>query len=642
MKIFLTYMILFSFDAFSETPLVEKNISCMSGEDCSHDLIRAEDKARAIEFNMKAEFEKIANISKDRQTGYCKESIYSFFEGCNSSKYVIINESIENIKKTIDIKFSKISSIQKFANIESNDPSAIPTSDLNQLKNNIYETIKEIEAAKLFLAEQEKELDDLGKTCEQLNSSVQEVCREPEATTMGDEVIIREFVETQIPNSLYKGIKTQVVEKTAAQQAAYIGDVEAVVEMSIDTTLETPEIINNRKASDQRYSATSRVGGETIKTLKITTEYADTSIAQANLMLDALSRFNGESDDLSCTALNKARGACGTTTPTPEVLPPVAVVVPPEGGGAGGGGAAGGSSGGEGAGTGGGVSGEELIADANSNSYGPDSSSGGGASGGFAGGSGGGGLGNILGGLGSIFGKTGGGFGSEGYGSTKNTRYADTSVDSTSGTSGYNPSYSMSNQNIDYSGGQYRNSQKTAGQQPRALNRAANNFNPSNGSGNAGFGSNGASGLNPGMGGGGSGGSSKGSGNKPSLFSRLMGKKSDKTLFGKTDSSGRGGSGYSGSSSKSQNSGGQVFYDDEGNIINTDGDKNSKVFDASRYAPTQAAQDRAYARATGRKIASHAAVLGSSFEWPADISKDKRRSMFSNVGLKLKIELNSK
>jgi hypothetical protein len=269
-----------------------------------------------------------------------------------------------------------------------------------------------------------------------------------------------------------------------------------------------------------------------------------------------------------------------------------------------------------------GVSGADLVAQANSGAYGAGSI---GADASNTGGQGGG-LINALGSLGGMFGKTGGGFGSEGYRPSANSRASN----QPNSNSRSNPGYDLPSENVDYTLNGNSNARTNPTQQARAFSG-----NPS--SGGSGFnGSSGGAGqgLNA-SGGNGASGSSGSGGSKPGLLSRLFGKKKDKTMFGKAENSGVGGR----FASKAKGSGSQTLNPNESNL-DSNYNNQGRVFDASKYAPSAKAQARAHARATGRKIASHG--LPGSFEWPSDISKNKKENIFKKVNLPHRITLFSK
>jgi hypothetical protein len=231
----------------------------------------------------------------------------------------------------------------------------------------------------------------------------------------------------------------------------------------------------------------------------------------------------------------------------------------------------------------------------------------------------GGGLNSGLNSLGGMFGKTGGGFGSEGYRTSGNSRLSN----SQNSGSRSNPGYAIPNDNIDYTRTGNANT-RTPNPQSRAFNSNSSNAggNGFNGAAGAGQGSN-AGGNN------GAGGSKAGS--KQSLFSRLFGKKKDKTMFGKTDNSAGGGR----FASTSKTSGEQNL--NPGAASDARLNDQGRTFDASKYAPSAKAQARAHARATGRRIASKAS--SAAFEWPSDISKNKKENIFKKVNLPHRINL---
>lgn len=232
------------------------------------------------------------------------------------------------------------------------------------------------------------------------------------------------------------------------------------------------------------------------------------------------------------------------------------------------------------------------------------------------------GFGSILGSIGGLFGKTSGGFGSEGYKATNNSRMAN-NIQRNTGSSNNNYSNNQLNSNFQNKSNQRVNptAPQPGGFKPSFSNSP--NSNARSGSPSQGLNSSPSNATNK-----------NGADNKPSLMDRLFGRKKDKTMFGKRDSSGRGGS-FGQSSSTRQNRRG--FNSQTSSTSTSDGSL-KRVFDASKYSPSEEAKARAYARATGRRIASHS-FPGKTIEWPTDISRNKKENIFRKVNLQHRINL---
>lgn len=635
------------------TSLAELATNFDNSGGCSNDeYAEAEARAASLEARLQQRFQSISDSAKQKQTSSCQQSVAKFREECNSLRYSSIQTTIQEIRTTIDSKTKQIGNINKFAQTEAND-SNTPSSEIEKLVANVRKLVADIEEAKLTLAEQEQMLANQDQICLVQNDVVANVCREPVVNTENNEIQVVEFTANQ----------SLVIPKAPASEVSPVGNVIAAAKLQVSGPVTSPEIRSSRESAERSFYGTTRNSGTTSESLTQTTTFANSSLAQANSILSALAplisqekeNFNDNTKNSLCSAIMEARGECSdsqdTTTADTSSVTSDRPGQRPDGLGSQNAGATAPTDGSRrppaSAGNGenrDAVSAKDVEGQALSRAYGGNNetqtavegpngtpAAGGQASGGF-----GAGISNALGGIGSMFGKTGGGFGSEGYSSSSNSRMGLAGGgQNNAGNYRGKTNGNFPQQNVDFTP-KNKNSNANA---PTRNSRAFGG-----GSANAGSGmNNGQSGAMGGAGGMGSGssgaGSGKNSGEKPNFFNRLLGKKKDKTMFGKTESSGRGGSYASGSRSaqrgyQGRNADGSVNY---GDGFNANGER---TFDASKYAPSKAAQDRAYARATGRKIASHAPATGSTVEWPSDISRNKNRNMFSNVGLQVKVQIN--
>lgn len=442
----------------------------------------------------------------------------------------------------------------------------------------IRQIIERLENISLRLNEKTNELDDLKRICEEKRAASSEQCRRP------------------------------VVEiNDISTSERIVGSATASARLSEDVTLTVGQVSGaNQDLTTRNQAQATTLYREAVDVSNRALDLADTSAEQIRETIRALNSLI----------------VCDNCNPTPQDSEPVISGIPPSpdvvrlrqhtstapvvennpGGGS----------------STPGVSGADLVAQANSGAYG------GGSNGADAANTGGQGSGimNSLGSLGGVFGKTGSGFGSEGYRPSSSPRYSNQA----NSNSRSNPGFAIPSENIDYTRTRTENTRSPNPQQ-RAFSgnpsSAGNGFNGSQG------------GTGQGLNSGGANGSSGGGSKKPSLLSRLFGKKKDKTMFGKTENSGSGGK----FSTKSKNSRSLTLNPNDSNLdsrLNNQG----RVFDASKYAPSASAQARAHARATGRRIASHG--LPGSFEWPSDISKNKAENIFKKVNLPHRITLFAK
>lgn len=234
---------------------------------------------------------------------------------------------------------------------------------------------------------------------------------------------------------------------------------------------------------------------------------------------------------------------------------------------------------------------------------------------------------NALTGLGSFLGKTSGEFGDKSY---YGSSYSNTRSDSESYNSAQNRSVdykAQSNRNyapneIPYSqtGNQGRSNPRSIKSYP---NGQAINSDNSSSQGNASS----VSGSNLGSISPSGSGSSNDQDSKPSLFTKLFGS-SDKNMFGKSSTN------NGGSEPKMEKKGYQKSYrgrslGEENNSVSS----KNRIFDYDKYRPSPTAEQRAYERATGRRIASRSIANSSGFEWPNDIRKNKNSNLFKIVNI---------
>ena len=564
--------------------------------------LAAQERALAI-------FESVARQAALDQSETCQTQVTRFGESCSTSMYQELLTEAQQLQNQIDEKTAMSTRTHRELTGDLSNQNSVQgiIDRLTRLNEDIATLLSS-------LGEIKSRTDSLDNVCTNERQSVMNACSAPRAELKnGSSVIVQNEVT---PNSSNR------VETPVPPASAISYDVEAEAVATVTGDVAAPEVSQRRQGFERTYYSTTLTAGRAHEEIN-TAETLGTTTVQQSLeiirSLQALVSNSPESGDIC----DITQGPCDSTEPAPSSVRPQArpenisgvenAPVPTPAPRSGDGGAPA-------------VSGDDLIADVNAGpAYGSTPSpSGGGADVAGRGLStpGAGGLMNSLGGLGSMFGKTGGGFGSEGYGSSSNGRFASGGLN-TQNRSG--PGYALPDQNVDFTPNSRTADPGAPIGQPRAFNAGLGN----NAQGNSFGGAAGGGGM-PATGGGSTGGRG-GSGQKPGLLSRLLGKKRDKTMFGKTENSGRGGS-FRNAGKASPSAGLNGAYEDSANVtLDANG---RRVFDASKYAPSQAAQDRAYARATGRRIASTVPRPGGgSMDWPSDISKDRNGNMFMKVRL---------
>jgi hypothetical protein len=603
---------LFSRSYSQETTLVELR-GCVSNSVCEDKEIAAEQHAR----NMAVyNFEIESVIAASQQTDTCRSRIKDNFEkNCNSQLYRNLKIKIEAVKESINQKNAQVKQTQKSITGAASESQESIEQIINRLKVLITD-INNLKA--LELTPLETALKKLNKTCELEYDLVNQVCQAPFVSSEGNETVIKKRKIVGTSSSVDKSI--------VPEGTAQVSTVTAVAKVKVSGAIDAPEVEAARQVAESGYTNTSRVGGSTNATFEDTSDLAVASLNQAKEIILSLRGISVQSSGPECDEFGD--GCDNPVSPNADPLGkdlPYSMGVPvnePGDGAAAKTTATGGNNGG-------GVSGDQVMADAQSGAYGApggtgDSSQGGG-SGAGTGGSAQGGVGGAmsgLSGLSSMFGKTGGSsFGND-------SSYASSSSGRRYNNSGGSAGNYAIPTDTTYNPNNYTNNDNNSPNMPnqRAF-QGGNGNNANNGYGSAANNGNGSP-L-------GSSNNNKGTNNnpKPNFFSRLFGKK-DKTFLGKNINGNGGGYGSAARSGKS----GSGSYDSRIDKNNALQKTDAKSFDPSKYAPSKAAQDRAYARATGRKIASHSSDRGYLTEWPSDISKNKKTSMFVKVGLAHKIQ----
>ncbi len=555
-KYLLITLVAFPILTNANEPSIKTSSECRSHFD-NYDCAEAEDIAKTkalLEFkeNFKAfEDQKVIEVTK-----LCSISMDEVEKACNVEDF---NQREKEINEILN-SFAAEEQRKNQTYISSNDSKSEST---NNLINQIIERLKKIS---LNLTEKTNQLEDLKTICEQKRNASNEYC-------------VRPIVEVE---DLVPAEKTE-------------GNAIAAAQLTQDMTL---------KVGETDYLGTDLVGRTQRQTTVLYREVADVSNRTLNVADTGAVQIEDTIRALQSLVVCEGCPTPGPIPPdpTPEPGPrprprpvptPPVVDNPPN--------------------SDSGVTSADLIAEANSNSYGP--------AGGVNGSGGQGGLSGALGSLSGVFGKTGGGFGSEGYTNSSNARYSNNSERRNS-----NARFNLNDQVIDYSNNSNENNNSAALPKTRAFNPSSgNNLNNNNQNvGPQGQGLNGAQSNSANVG---------STNKKPSLLSRLFGKKKDKTLFGKNENSSNG-TGYKSDSSKLKS----VRSNTSNNNTNSERLNSDRKFDPSKYAPSKEAQVRAHARATGRKVASQSSP-NDSFKWPEDISLNKKSNIFQKVNLTHKIKL---
>ncbi len=615
----------------NNTSVVVKSVECLAGGQSTCGVSDMQSAAELAGDQAREKFEAMANQVIINQTNACRMTSDSFKRQCNTNLYRSLKVGIENIQTLMEEQFGQIASINQMGQIEAQNGT-----DISGLALKVEKLVSALKSSSDALATLQGDLDNLDQTCRTKFIDATDFCTEPIATSDGDSVAIYQNRSMEL-----------LVARTSAMESISYGDAEAEVQLQVEGKLDAPELRQQRNIIKDEYYVTSRIGGSTGTQLTETTSFAVTNLRQAELTLETLNSLLPNSDvreGSNCSGIEAATGACSSdsnSTPSgptamssrPERRPETTAAQV-------GGDAATISNSDNSSENNGkaadskGLSGDQLMADAQSKAFGATTESSANnndksvqaKASGFGGQAGG--FGKSLSELGSIFGKSGGSFGEDGYSSGASARYGSpnknyrssnsSGTQLSTGTIPYNPNRSSSNQKFPQaipppSRGNFANSQ---GQFPRSP-----------------------------VGGGGAGGLGTSSGNaggtktkdKPGLLSRLFGKnKKDKTMFGKNASPGGGGKFRSAGNDRANRRGLDLSGSEQRSK-----DK-ARTFNADNYKPTAAAQARAYARATGRSLAStyNPNLAGpSTIEWPKDISKNRARSMFFKIGLSVKDQI---
>ncbi len=591
----ISFTLLIGFNAYSNDAPIEAVSECRTHH-IENNCEENEDvaKAKAIG-SVKTEFDQLANAKELAVSNSCDAILNQVLIDCDSSVF-------SERQKNIDDLVGSFSALEQ----KKNDIYRSRAPDSESRTKSVVEIISELKSLSVTLGDLSDEMDNLKSICDKQRDQVKQDCSRPTVKA------------TEINNKLVSEGDAIAQARIANDIVLKVGNISQGGMDKVDRTQkETTEVY--RTASDITNTAIGRSENyqyqirETIRSLNgLVTDNNDDCDASAMGGCEEGLEIKQEPEPEievveTCTDPN------GCTGEKPEIETETTHVA---------------ASSSAGQKTTEGLSGEELISDANSKAYGTTTNasadrnssqetSGNGFAGGINSAAGG------LGGLGSIFGKTGGGFGQEGYSNPSNPRYQGSNY------SNYNsPNQNQASQNFKPN---YDNN--------RLKNPSSNSQNtPNFGGGNYANSANRSAPVGGGQGAGGLQGSSaptsKSSSRKPGLLSRLFGKKKDKTLFGKTDSSARGGSFKSRSNRSSSRTNSNLNSENQFNPSNS----SQRRFDASKYEPSKAASARAYARATGRKIASQA-PQPEIFVWPDDISKNRNANMFSKVRISHKVHV---
>lgn len=567
-------------EAYSECRSHMSDANCEEKEDIV--------KVRAIT-EVKNQFNVLETRKIAEATLICNQSLEAVRVACNLSEFTSRQNEINQIANSYGEEAQRGNSIQRSA------------ADLNaeSTRNSIQQIISRLEQIQNRLTEKSNELEDLKNVCEEKRAESNNLCVRPVVTT--DEV--------------------RPVEKTE-------GNAIGAAQLGSNVTLRVgsvgPQSRDMDLVDDTQRQATV-LYRPVADTANSTLDFADSSSRQIEAAISSLrGRFSPDPQPCDTSGLVSTcnEPEPGPTPPNPEPEPGPTprheerqVVNNTE----------------KRNRNEGGLSAEEAGDQANSRVYGSVSTSEGEVSATPTANqsSRSGGIGGALSGLGSILGKASGAFGVDGYSSSTNSRFASNG----SGNSGRNKSnYDSNSDSMNNSFGTRRNyanpSSKTnapAGSKSRAFSSVlSNNSRPMSNS------QSGASGSGL-MSGGSDGSSSSTPQEKPGLLSRLFGKKKDKTIFGKRDSPGL-------ARSFNQNSSNRPGLKSQKSDSNSSDESLTRVFDASKYTPSKKANEKAYARATGRKLASHS-LIRKKLKWPNDISRNKQSNIFHKIQIAHQIEI---
>lgn len=624
---------------------------CIDGSDCSarevqNALTYAEQEAIKL-------FESASRLADKNQSEICQNQIQKFRNSCNQAEFDRNRQELDDIKlaiesreslieekkQQIEQKINNIATTGQLNRVHTESPTqateiieklSVLKSEIEILKTEIDSLKKELVASQVFVNQKSAELRQMREKCSSESTAAETVCQAPTAVTNGETTMIVEnslersgavFVE---PGEAISGQATAVsiVAANGSITAPLVEGRRASFDRVYATTMESSE------AAAETLNSTFTVANETSRKATTVSQSADDSITQINTIITSLTPLTGGAtfQDPGGVCIPMPGVSCPPAEEPPAGAPIEPIVVTPldpaEGGGGSGDGGRGTGTGTGGRGT---ASAEELGDQALSGAYGADSSGTGDTSNkttGAATNPNGGGLAGALSGLSSMFGKTSGGFGdSSSYGSNYgSTRYGSnnsggTNYNKNSGTyynNASNPAFKSAG-GIPQTQGQNRGFQQQFG----GSNQGSGIGQGQAGSGLSGFDSSGSGGLSN-------------EDSKPGLLSRLFGKK-DKNMFGKTTSSGGGGS-MQGTSSKTGVRGASGLINDSMDPSNPN-NPTGRTFDPNKYMPSKEAEERAYLRSTGRKMASRGLASAADFQWPDDISRNKNLNLFKTVNL---------
>lgn len=597
-----TILIILCFSAFKvfASPAVETETSDCS--DCS--VSDVQNAVTQAESQLLGELQTKSNSKIETQENICNQEFISFQTSCAKGINNLRND-INTLNTNLATKISNANTNQSFSDEDSK------ASYFQQ----IVDALNELNVA---IKSKKESLETLEKECNKNGQKAANMCVPPQI----------------LPH--------EIREKTSVAGAAV-----ATAKLTQPYVPEAPSILNKRnEVIDRNF--------ELIEEVKIEREVIDSSISQITSNVNRLrellskgSQSGGDGDGGFNDFVDEPSEGNQGNTPSsnPNTITPLARPSSGSPNPSNGGGSAGGDTVTD-PGTTGGVSGADVIAGANNSAYGV-----GGSNGTDPGGSAAidsstpmpsgsswfsraGSVLNELTGLAPMFAKTNGGNNSgDSFGN-------DSSYASNLGNSRYGGAGNSGMRNQNPNNMAYQQNNKL-GQKPGQLPnrpRSYGGYNPDvQGSNSFNNGGNGGGSLGLGSS---SNGSRRSTNNeKPGLLSKLFGKK-DKTLFGNKNTKGGSMGGYGGSTSGSS-SGRSIYEDSSGTQYQKTG--NGRMFDPNKYAPSKAAEAQAYARHTGRKIASHSSpsAYPAPISWPADISRNKKANMFFNISLQVKMTVDN-
>ncbi len=548
-----------------------------------------------------------ARLAGDNQTEECQKQVTKFNSSCKQSDFEYIEKNINAVKAHIDQELSvKESLINETSNPKLRNNEGVVASMIERLT-----TIKNsIDTDKSSLEALNQTLTELNNSCINELESSRLVCVQPTVSTIGDTVIIKQTTTSQ----------SFANEVNAVEELDY-----ASATVAASGVVESKAIVDGLRTVEGRHGITSMASDKAFESLDLTNSYATTSSQQIENIIESLRPLSTSLDSPGACAPRPGRPCPSTgadddsiaagaleAIERAEAAERARIAAEAERKSSPGPGSSAGTA-----------SADDLGNDAMNSAFGGtpgDSDPSGSPTGASGSNPNGSGLAGALSGLTSMMGKTSGDIGdSSSYGSDYgNYRSNSNGSNGSSYTNNPNPDYNNNSFPAIKTSGTSKNQQPQArGFQPQSQGATQpNGFGAGQGSNVGGFDSSSA------------GASAQDS--KPGLFSRLFGKK-DKNMFGKTTGSGGGGSlsGANKAGNRKTSSGSSYEEMDPANPSL----KNGRTFDPNKYMPSKDAEERAYLRSTGRKMASRGLASASDFQWPDDISRNKNANLFKTVNL---------